>query len=705
MRIRMLKTGRIGSCLAALVLMAALAVPAADRVPALPGLAAAVRTDRTDAAAASRLGSALMHRDWMLPVESAAEAAWLAESVVRNGESGSLASPDGRRRLDWQGNLLKLVALPDGSPMAEVQTQRPWQTLQWHPAGWVVALAGTNGVEVRDGRTLALAVGEAAGAVGPTLAFSADGLHLITGRRDGGVELWDWAAVRSLAVGLPGWGTLDSAVFSPDGTRLKVRSAERSQVLDLRPGRSLSDWYGSTSSLRTVVFSPDSRRVLTASSDGVVQIRELAGDAKPLNLRLAGAPTSLDGSPDGAWLATGLTPGKVRMWRTDTGLPIGAWMAHPELTQVIAGPGGNWVWTVSPGLVRAWNVADPAGVPIPVLTNGRVHRVVADAPHRTVALLVSGTNGPVVQLRHTTNPAVVLATVPAWETTVLDLDPTGTWLLTTSTNGGLRQRSWSQGGTEPGRPDVAAGSRFLGARYSRDARHLVTVTPSGSIRVWDSSTGQPRGARIEIPGVSVEGVELSPDASRLRVEESGGIVQIYEVRSGRPASEPWWPPLRRGRPVRVEGSRFAADGSAVLVGDGDSGGRLLALPPLESAPGWLADLADTVWGVGTNGPLAGVARVRRAVESAEKKDAWTRWGDWWLSDRSQRPAAVGSSVTAGELALRHLALGNVSPLPEARRLAPNSLPVRDALVRELQTNEFWGRPYRVEQAGWLRIRP
>jgi len=705
MIIRLLPSGQFACWIAALLLAATSRTLAADRVPGLPGLAAAVRADRSDAAAASRLGSALMHRDWMLPVESSADTKWLAEATVREGDSGSLPSPDGRRRLDWQGNLLKLVALPDGSPISEVQTQRPWQTVQWHPAGWVVALAGTNGVELRDGRTLAVAVGGGSGAAGPTVAFSADGLHLVTGRRDGGVELWDWAAVRSLAVGLPGWGTIDSAVFSPDGTRLQVRAGERSQALDLRPGRTLSDWYGSTSSLRTVVFSPDSKRVLTASADGVVQLRELASDANPLNLRLANAPTSLDWSPDGGWLATGLPPGKVRLWRLDTGLPMGAWMAHPELTQVLAGPEGKWVWTLSAGLVRAWNMADPAGVPIPVLTNGRVHRVVSDVAHQTVALMVSGTNGSVVQFRHTTNPAVVLAAVPAWETTVLDLDPTGTWLLTASTNGGLRQRLWSQEGIVPGRPELAPGTRFLGARYSRDARQVVTVTPAGSIRVWDSSTGQPLGARIEIPGVSVDGIELSPNAALLRVEESGGIVQLYEVRSGRPASEPWWPPLRRGRPVRVEGSRFTPDGSSLLVSDGDSGGRLLALPPLERAPVWLADLADAVWGTGTNGPLAGVARVRREVDSTESKDAWTRWGAWWLSDRGHRPVAVGSPVTTGGLALRHLALGNVSPLPEARRLAPDSMPVRDALVRQLQTNDFWGRPYRMEQAGWLRSRP
>jgi len=140
----------------------------------------------------------------------------------------------------------------------------------------------------------------------------------------------------------------------------------------------------------------------------------------------------------------------------------------------------------------------------------------------------------------------------------------------------------------------------------------------------------------------------------------------------------------------------------MLIMDGEFGGRLLALPPLEAPPAWLADLAEAIWGVGTQTPPAGVARVRREVEST---DAWTRWGSWWLLDRRKRPMAPGHSVTVGELAERHLALGNVSSLPEARLLAPDSVRVRDALVRELQTNDFWGRPYRTEQAGWLRARP
>lgn len=686
-------------------LIVALKGHAADRLPSLPALAAAVRSDPADAAAASRLGSALMHRDWMLPVESSADAKWLPAVPVGHGEAGSLAAPDGRRRLDWKGNVLKLVGLPDGSPIAEVQTSRPWQTVQWHPGGWVVALAGTNGLELRDGRTLALAVGEAAGAVGPAIAFSADGLHLVAGRREGGVALWDWAALRTLAVGLPGWGAMDSAVFSPDGTRLKVRSGERSQVLDLRPGRVLSDWYGSTSSLRSLVFSSDSRRVLSTSADGVFQIREVGGTGKTLNVPLASVPTSGSLSPDGGWLATGLSPGKARLWRTDTGLPVGAWMGHPELTRIILGSGGKWLWSISPGLVRAWNPLDPASVPIPILTNSRVHQVVSDGNHATVAFLLSGTNGPSVEVRQTTNPAVILATVPVWESSILDLDRAGDWLLTASTNGGLRQRRWAQLRAAPDRSDLGLGTRFLGGRYSSDGRHILAVAPSGLIRIWESATGKAVGARIEIPGVSVDALELSPDATRLRVEESGGAVQIYEVRSGRAASEPWWPPRRRGRVVAMGGCHFLPDGTAMLVADGDEGGRILAFPPLEPAPAWLAELAESVWGIGTNAPLAGVARVGRLVGSVETRDAWTRWGSWWLSDRGTRPIAAGHSVTVEGLAQRHLALGNAAPLSEALRLAPTARPVRDALMRELRTNEFWGRPYRIEQAGWLLARP
>ncbi len=683
-------------------LLGAFGSQAADRLPALPELAAAVRLQTNDPVAASRLGSALMHRDWMLPVETVADTVWLPPAVKRSGDSGSLDSPDGRRRVEWQGTTLKLVALPDGSPISEVQTGRPWATIQWHPAGWAVALAGTNGVEIRDGKTLRQAAGDCVGALGPALAFSPDGLHLLTGRADGGLALWDWAGVRQVSVGLPGWGAVESVAFDQGGQRARVRAGGREQVLDLRPGRALSDWYGSTSSVRTAVFSPAGDRVMAVSGDGWVQTRELGGVGRSQGFQLANAPVALSATPDGKWLVTGLPPGKARIWDLATGRPRGAWMSHTELTQVANSARGEWVWTVSPSLVRAWNIADPSGIPVGVVTNGRVHRLVSDRACGTVAVLLTEAEGSLVRLWATTNPAVPLKSLPAWDVAVVELDPSGEWLLTSSTNGGLRQRRWTVGGTEPGRPDIAMGAKFAGARYSGDGRHVLTVTAQGVLRIWDVQTGKPVGSKVEMPGLGVDSVELSPDATKVRIEEVGGVVQVYDVATGRAATEPWWPPLRRARSVRVEdATRFSREGSAVLVPDGDLGVRLAPLPP--SAPGsaWLASLAEAVWGLGTNMPLVTVTGVRAEVDKTGEKDLWRAWGKWWLSDRGTRSVVPGPGVTPEALALRHLEPSVTTSLPEALRLAPGSKAVRDAVIQQARTNQFWNRPYRAELGEWL----
>ena len=78
--------------------------------------------------------------------------------------------------------------------------------------------------------------------------------------------------------------------------RARVRAGGREQVLDLRPGRALSDWYGSTGSVRTAVFSKAGDRVIIAGLQkarpgATVQVSEPEG--KPVADAAAEAP--------GAW--------------------------------------------------------------------------------------------------------------------------------------------------------------------------------------------------------------------------------------------------------------------------------------------------------------------------------------------------------------------------------------------------------------------
>lgn len=672
---------------------------AAERWPSLPSLVDAVRLDPKDGVAAERLGSALMHRDWMLPVPATGSEAWRESATVRKEATGALVSPDGTRRVEWNGDMLKLVLAADGSPLAEVRPGRPWTTIEWHPGGWVVALAGTNGVEIRDGRTLQVASGECGGAVGPALGFSEDGLFLVTGRKGGGVALWDWAQARLQAVGLPGWDAMERAVLSRDGGRARVESGGRTAVLDLRPGRALLDWNGGTSAVAVATLGAKGRRLFTAIADGSVQLREVAERGKARTVRLASQPSALALSGDGHWLGIALSSGKVRTWSLASGLPTGTWGGHPGVLDVAVSDEGRWLWSRSTNLVRAWMVTDPKVAPVAVVEGQRVHRMTGTAG-RWVSLLVEGDGGFEARVYAATNPVTPMVRLPAWDGAVLDVDVGGGWVLTAGERGGLMQRPL--GGGEAVRPLIPGPIRLDGARYSRDGQWILGVEPGGRIRIWESASGKVHGARLEVPGVHLDGLDLGPGARRLSLLEVGGVVQVYDVATGRACTEPWWPSVRRARPVRMDVQRFSEDGRVVLVPDGDTGVRLLPLPPEGPAPEWLGGLAEAMWGRGTD-PAAELGRLRTRLSDAEGATGWERVGRWLLEDRGTRTTAPGGGWTAVELGGRHLEVGNAGPLVEAFRLAGQNAVVRQALSQQLRTNGFWQRPYRELQAERLGV--
>jgi hypothetical protein len=69
--------------------------------------------------------------------------------------------------------------------------------------------------------------------------------------------------------------------------------------------------------VHALVYSPDSKRLVTASEDGEVQVRDATSGVSLLSLREPrGAVLALAFSPDGARLATGARDGTVRIYET-----------------------------------------------------------------------------------------------------------------------------------------------------------------------------------------------------------------------------------------------------------------------------------------------------------------------------------------------------------------------------------------------------
>jgi WD40 repeat protein len=97
--------------------------------------------------------------------------------------------------------------------------------------------------------------------------LSPDGRRFMAYSEDGSTRLWDVQSGKRIPFGGSGW----SLEFSPDG-RWIVTSGKRVQLWNAETGEEVGELYGHRDQVRNAHFSPDSRRIVTASYDGVARI-------------------------------------------------------------------------------------------------------------------------------------------------------------------------------------------------------------------------------------------------------------------------------------------------------------------------------------------------------------------------------------------------------------------------------------------------
>ena len=121
--------------------------------------------------------------------------------------------------------------------------------------------------------------------------------------------------------------TVQSVVFSPDGTRLASASADKTvRLWDATTGQPVCQpLEGHTEEVLSVAFSPDGTRLASASADETVRLWD-ATTGQPIGQPLeghTGRVRSVAFSPDGTRLASASEDKTVRLWDATTGQPVG----------------------------------------------------------------------------------------------------------------------------------------------------------------------------------------------------------------------------------------------------------------------------------------------------------------------------------------------------------------------------------------------
>lgn len=263
---------------------------------------------------------------------------------VLNAAAPSVLFPNGRRLIAARTgpyfgiNTLVEFDLETGNESPSIPS-RDVEALAVSPDGTRIATIGGDGVaklwDAASRRELfSHALPTLRNPLPPFIAFSSNGQLMALGGR-GGVTLWqthDGQVVTPPRLQRE-QGNVRAAAFSPDGTRLVLGADSDVSLWDLTRDTRLLVLSGHTRYVPSVGFSPDGKRVVSASDDGTIRLWHSATGQELMTVTAhPRGVIRVAFSPDGTrWAsASASDDATVSIWRTATPEQVARWMREDD---------------------------------------------------------------------------------------------------------------------------------------------------------------------------------------------------------------------------------------------------------------------------------------------------------------------------------------------------------------------------------------
>jgi WD40 repeat protein len=458
------------------------------------------------------------------------------------------------------------------------------------------------------------------------MVFSRDGKFMaaISGNE---ARLYDFATGKRLRVYQGHIQAITSADFSPDGKKLATASMDKTiRIWDTDSSEEIAKITNGEKMIFGVAFAPDSNRLVFGDQENTVHIWDLAA-AKELH-KLSGhrGPVpSVAFSPDGKTVSAAGQDGSIRIWDAETGKeripPAGEgaieavrFSADGRIVTVLRAQGVVCEHDATTGKeTRRWAgptdatalvLPSPDGKTLGYWSNENSHIHLWDVAQGKETVQCAGHNGPI------------------W---ALAFSPDNATLATTGNDS--TARLWRRAdGKEMRRLELAKCRQLM---FAPDGRTIVGIAPDERFVICETATGKER-LRFKGNQTGVGCMAFTPDGKFLATGTHDEIVRLWDLGTGKQ--------LRAyiGHQGGIGAVAFSPDGKLLASGSEDGVVRIwdrargTELQRFEGHRGPVTSLAfsqdskrlvsgsrDTtalIWDVGTPG------QVRRTTPATNRMD-------------------------------------------------------------------------------------
>lgn len=480
-------------------------------------------------------------------------------------------------------------------------------------------------------------------------AFSPDGTRVVTASMDAVARIWN-ASTGEPLITLVHQGEVWSATFSVDGARVVTISADKTaRVWNADTGRQLAilthpsrlherPAHGDIQTdrleeVRSAVFSPDGKLLLTAGDDGTARLWD-AATGKPFLVPLQhhSSVRSAVFNRDGTRIVTASDDKTARIWDASTGNPLPPPLEHtgpvwaaafsPDSSRVVtvsANDAAN-VWDAVTG--RRLATLEHCGVVLIAAFSPDGARIVTASDDKTARIWDAATGKPLAGLLEHQGKIRSVA-----------FSSDGLRIVTASED--KTARVWSTITGEPLAPPLEHLGSVYSAMFSVDDTRIVTASADQTARIWDAQAGKP----LKHDG-NVQGAAISVDGNRVVTASGDGTVRVWEVPSGRLVT------TLAGNDGPVNSVIFSPDAARIVTA---ADGRLDAPPK----PGdvRLGVTRARIWDAGTGRPLASLLGNTEVVWCA----VFSPDGTQVVTASADRTARIWDAATGAQIgrALEH----------------------------------------------------